>query len=272
MQLKTNTIIGHRGCRLWMPLKANQKTPSPLELKLAAEKGNIMPQENTIEAFLKGFELGAELVEMDIRRTRDGVLVVYHDADVDGMRIRGAVWEDVEERVQAAGGTVERLDKVLKALEGRVRLDVELKEAGYEEEVVGMILQYFEPENFIVKSFLDRVVMKIKERFPTVTCGLLLGIGHRDSLMNLRGIKFVVQKMTEYYPWFRLRNCRADFVAPNWRLCAFGLHKTAQKRGIPVLVWTLNNEERIKKFMLSYAVNGIITDRPDLALKIRNNL
>jgi glycerophosphoryl diester phosphodiesterase len=256
-----------------MPLEGDQKAPNLAELKkIAAETGKVMPQENTIEAFLKGLELGAEYVEMDVRKTRDGVLVVHHDAEVEGMRIRGVTWEEIEERAKAAGGTIEKLETVLKALEGKVRLDVELKEAGYEQEVVGLILQYFEPENFIVKSFLDEVVKNIKMGFPTVTAGLLLGIGKKDDMMNLSGVRLAVQRMTELSPWFRLKRCYADFVSPSWRLCVFGLHKAAQKRGIPVLVWTLNEEKMIRKFMLSYAVNGIITDRPDLASKIRNNL
>ena len=274
MDLKTNTIIGHRGCRLWMGEK-NEKTKLDIQNteKFNKDKSelfeNSFPQENILEAFLKGLELGAEFVEMDVRRTRDGVLVVHHDVEINGLRIRGAEWAEVKIHAEKMGLVIEKLEEVLQGLEGKIKIDVELKESGYEKEVMSLILQYFEAVNFIVKSFLDESVWEIKKYFPTITCGLLLGKGQEK---NLSKIAWLRQKIGEFFPWKRVRTCRADFIAPNWRLCIFGLHLAAKRRRIPVLVWTLNDVRLIRKFMLSFAVNGIITDQPGLALKIRQNL
>jgi glycerophosphoryl diester phosphodiesterase len=241
---KTNTIIGHRGC-------------------------DSAGQENTVQAFLKAVELGAEWVEMDIRKTRDGVLIVWHDIDVAGLRVRGTLWEELKERAESEEMILETLEEVLQALEGKLKLDVELKESGYESEVVDLVLKYFTPAEFLVKSFLDESVMVVKSGYPAVKAGLLLGQRRREG----ESFKaYVCRRWSEFFPWKRTRACAADFVGLHWSLCKFGLHKKAAQHGLAVQVWTLNSAKRIKKFMLSYAVSGIVTDKPELVFKIRKDL
>ncbi|MGL5831289.1 MAG: glycerophosphodiester phosphodiesterase [Candidatus Altimarinota bacterium] len=241
---KTNTIIGHRGC-------------------------DSAGQENTVAAFLKAVELGAEWVEMDIRKTRDGVLIVWHDIDVAGLRVRGTLLEELKEMTESEEMILETLEEVLKALEGKVKLDIELKESGYESEVVDLVLKYFTPMEFLVKSFLDESVMVVKSGYPAVKAGLLLGQRRRgdESLKT-----YLKRRWSEFFPWKRAEKCAADFLGVHWGLCKFGLHKKAARKGYAVQVWTLNSAKRIKEFMLSYAVSGIVTDKPELALKIRKDL
>lgn len=241
---KTNSIIGHRGC-------------------------DSAGQENTVAAFLKAIELGAEWVEMDIRKTRDGVLVVWHDIDVEGLRVRGTLLEELKDAAEANEMVLETLEEVLQALEGKIKLDVELKEIGYESEVVDLILKYFTPAEFLVKSFFDESVVVVKSGYPAVKAGLLLGQRRRDGEAWK---DWVGRRWSEFFPWKRVKACAADFVGLHWSLCKFGLHEKAVARGLGVQVWTLNSAKRIKKFMLSYAVSGIVTDKPELAFKIRKDL
>jgi glycerophosphoryl diester phosphodiesterase len=244
MHFKTNTIIGHRGCDHGV-------------------------QENTVRAFLKAVELGAEFVEMDIRRTRDGVLIVWHDLDVAGLRTRGSLFAELQEVATEHGLILETLEEVLQALEGRVKLDIELKESGYESEVVDLVLKYFTPVEFLIKSFLDEIVLVVKSGYPAVKAGLLLGQRRRAG-EPWRA--WMMRKWSEVFPWVRARRCAADFLAVHWSLCKFGLHKKAARHGLAVQVWTLNSAKKIKHFMLSYAVSGIVTDKPELAKKIREDL
>lgn len=247
MLFRINTIVGHRGCKL-------------------------VNQNNTVEAFLKAVELGVEMVEMDVRKTRDDVLVVFHDAAVDGLRIRGYLYEELTARANSAGLVLPTLENVLEKLEGRVQLDVELKEAGYEREVVRMILKRFIPADFVVTSFLDQAVLNVKRQFPTVKAGLLLGASPISRELSWGSLRSITRRISELFPWRRMAACGADFLAVNWRNLYSGILKAAHKRRIPVFVWTVNKPEKLKKLMETRMVSGICTDRPDLAIMERKAL
>lgn len=247
MLFKTNTIVGHRGCKL-------------------------VDQNNTVEAFLRAVAEGAEMVEMDIRRTRDGVLVVHHDADVDGFRIKGHLYEDLAAKANACGQVLPTLEHVLEALEGRVQLDVELKEGGYEREVVAMILKRFTPNEFVMTSFLDQAVLSVKRQFPTVKAGLILGVSPINREFNWGGVRGVAQRISEFCPWRRISACGADFIAVNWKNLFLGLLKSAHKRHVPVFVWTIDKPTQIRKLLETRMVSGIVSNRPDLVFAERKAL
>ena len=125
MLFETNTIVGHRGCR-------------------------IVDQNNTLEAFEKALAVGAEMVEMDLRKTRDDVLVVFHDRDIKGVRIRGNLYEDMAALANESGLVLPVLEEVLEKLENRAQIIVELKESGYEEKAMVTLLKHFQPDQFVV--------------------------------------------------------------------------------------------------------------------------
>jgi glycerophosphoryl diester phosphodiesterase len=92
--------------------------------------------ENTVEAFESAIELGAEVVEFDVRMTSDGVAIVMHDADVarttDGSGlIRSMTVEQVGRlRIELGGGGaagVPTLEDTLRVLSGRAAADIEIK-------------------------------------------------------------------------------------------------------------------------------------------------
>lgn len=247
MLFEINSIIGHRGC-------------------------NLVDQNNTVEAFNKAIGLGVEMVEMDIRKTRDDVLVVFHDASVGGVRIRGALYEDVLEAANEIGLIVPTLETVLDELEGRVQICVELKERGYEDAAVSLVLKHFTPSDFVITSFLDSVVLAIKKDFPTVKAGLILGANPANKEFVWKGMRRAYQIFSEYCPWYRVRRCRADFIAINWRKLKFGLLDSAHKKAVPVLVWTIDDEEIMKRLFTTRRVNYLVTNRPDLAVKVRGEM
>ena len=87
------------------------------------------PPENTIAAFTNAIDVGADMIEFDVRRTRDGELIAFHDAVVGGgAPVSGLTRDEIE---AAAGVRPPLLAEVLRACAGRIRLDVELKEDGY---------------------------------------------------------------------------------------------------------------------------------------------
>jgi glycerophosphoryl diester phosphodiesterase len=205
--------------------------------------------ENTIAAFTKAIDVGADMIEFDVRRTRDGELIAFHDATIRGVPVSRLSRDEIE---AAAGVRPPLLAEVLQACAGRIRLDVELKEDGYVQDVITVLRAGCEPDQMIVTSFLPAVVAQVKAAFPEVKTGLLVGDG--GSLANLPA------RLRELYPVAVARRAGADYLAPHYRLAALGVLRRAAAAGLPCLLWTVNSPAVIRRYAADPRVAAIITD------------
>jgi glycerophosphoryl diester phosphodiesterase len=221
---------------------------------IAAHRGasRIAP-ENTLEAFEKAIEVGAEMIEFDVRSTRDGALIAFHDADVAG---RPLVDWSLDELPDALGSAPPLLEEVVALCRSRIELDVELKERGTEQEVL-RLLEPLARDAFVVTSFLPDVVASVKHHDPSVRTGLLLGDGPLKTPLNAA---FALRRM---------RAARADFVAPHHTVLARGLTERAVRAGVPLVVWTVNERGLLERLVNDERLAVIITDDPVLALELR---
>jgi glycerophosphoryl diester phosphodiesterase len=73
--------------------------------------------ENTIEAFTNAIAVGADMIEFDVRMTRDGELIAFHDARVNGIGVRSLTRDEIE---TATGVRPPLLSEVLRACAGRM--------------------------------------------------------------------------------------------------------------------------------------------------------
>jgi glycerophosphoryl diester phosphodiesterase len=213
--------------------------------------------ENTIAAFTNAIDVGADMIEFDVRRTRDGELIAFHDRHVGGVPVGGLSRDEIE---AAAGVRPPLLAEVLRTCAGRIRLDVELKEDGYVRDVMAVLRDGFDPVQMIVTSFLPAVVAQAKETFPEVRTGLLVGDG--GPLVDLPA------RLRELYPVAIARRTRADYLAPHYRLAEFGVVRRAAAAGLPCLVWTVNSPALIRKYAADPRIAVIITDVAAQALSI----
>jgi glycerophosphoryl diester phosphodiesterase len=205
--------------------------------------------ENTLGAFTNAIEVGADMVEFDVRRTRDGAMIAFHDPSVGGRPVGELTRDEIEE---AAGVRPPLLTEVLQACAGRIRLDVELKEDGYVADVMAALRAGFDPARMVVTSFLPAVVARAKEAFPEVKTGLL--VGEDRSLTDLPG------RLRELYPVALARRARADYLAPHYRLAGLGVLRRAASAGLPCLLWTVNSPVLIRRYATDPRVAAIITD------------
>jgi glycerophosphoryl diester phosphodiesterase len=205
--------------------------------------------ENTIAAFSNAIDIGADMVEFDVRATRDGELIAFHDAHVRGVPVGSLSRAEIA----ADGGVLPPLlGDVLAVCAGRIRLDVELKEDGYVPDVMAVLRAGFDPGQMVVTSFLPAVVVQAKEAFPEVKTGLLIGDG--GSLADLPA------RLGELYPVALARRVRADYLAPHYRLAPLGVLRRAAAAGLPCLLWTVNSPALIRKYAADPRVAAIITD------------
>lgn len=148
---------------------------------------------------------GADYVEVDIRRTNEGVIVLAHDEPQPGRRYP-------------------TYDELLQALPDDVGLHIDLKETGFELELMERA-----PNNVVVTPDFRESAELIKGRYPHV----------RVSPLDF--VTLDQQKATD----------------------------EALNAGKPVWVWTVDDKRLMKRFMEDVRVEAIITNRPDLALKLR---
>jgi len=216
-------------------------------------------KENTIESFEKAVALGADMIEFDVRRTKDNVLIVFHDERIQGKPVDDLVYGEIKQIAENRGFHLPTVEEVLRRFRGRTKLDVELKERDYEVEIVELLSKHFEKDQFVVTSFNEPSLRIIKDNYPGIQVGLLLG--KLDASLRTR--------ISEYFPMKRCNKAKADFLVAHLKLLRFGFLERARRNQKPVFVWTVNDEEAIWKLLNDERVCAIITDRPDLAVSVR---
>lgn len=244
-------------------LSCTRNATKPLVIAHRGARG-LVAHGNTVQSFQKAVDIGAEMIEMDIRRTSDGRLAIIHDKEIAGTMVADLNYQQLVRLCKAKENFEPPLfSQVLEAFSGKVRFDIELKEAGYEKEVIEMTLGYLDYLDFIMKSFEDEAVKAIKRIDPRITVGLLVG---RSKPKN----KFMT-RLRELFPELRLLSTNADFISPNHKLLKLGFLFRMRLMGKPVYVWTVNEPESMQR-LIQKGVDAIITDRPDIAISLVNSL
>lgn len=169
---------------------------------------------------------GADFLEIDVRRTKEGVFVLSHDEVKPG-----AVSVTFDEVEPGAGA-----------------LQLDLKEEGDEVDLVHDVLQRFPADRLVVTTAEDQSISAVKARFPNIRAGLTVAEDVNDATRR------------------RVQRCGADFIA---------LHHLYAKRfgeyGVPVWLWTVDDENLLKRYLKDKRIEAIITNRPDLALRLRKD-
>jgi glycerophosphoryl diester phosphodiesterase len=234
------------------------------------------------EAYELSVATGAEYVEFDIRRTGDDALVVYHDAWAgtehgvlpDGAAAPGATAParlsqlSYAQLCGAAGYQVPLVCDVLAILAGRARGHLDLKETGYEDEVIKLAIDLLGPDGFVATTLEDESVAAIKRAFPEVTTALSLG---RDLRAAPRS-RWLGVRASELFPLSRVRACGADWVAVHHRLARLGVTAACHRVGIGVLVWTADTDRLIDQLVTDERIDVLVTNRPRHAVARRAEL
>lgn len=214
--------------------------------------------EQTTSHFERAAALGVDFIEVDVRKTADDRLICMHDPDYAGLPVAATNYGEL---VRAAKNrslpAPASIGELLEITRGRVHLDLELKIAGCEAQLLAEVAGF--DRQIIYKSFDDAIVRTLKELSPSSVAGLLLGVQHpRFGPLT---------RMSELFPGLRARRCKADFVSPHYRLLRFGFVARMRRLGLPVLVWTVNDSAIAAGILAAGA--GIITDQPELCLRLR---
>jgi glycerophosphoryl diester phosphodiesterase len=214
------------------------------------------------DRYRHAISLGVEYVEVDVRRSGDGVYVNYHDERTpSGRAIRELTFAALKQELAAE---LLKVDEAMELVDGRVGLHVDVKEIGDEVAVVRLIHAGC-PHSPVVFTGGDDSIRAIKENFPTVRAGLTLG----EDLEGAPPWRYLSVRSTELFPRGRLRRSHADFAAVHQQLAGIRVLDYCARAHMPAWVWTVDDERNIAQFMHDPRVTVLITNRPDIALRFR---
>jgi glycerophosphoryl diester phosphodiesterase len=207
--------------------------------------------ENSRAAFRKARQFGADAVELDVHATRDGGLVVHHDAVVGTLgRIADLTVEELQPHRLANGETVPMLSEVLPLLRG---LDVWVEVKGLEEYYDALLLRALaegpEPDRYAVHSFDHRLVRRLGQRQPSLRLGVLL-----------------VGRLVDPVPALEAAGASTLWQSAEWvdRSLVDAVHAAGRR----VIAWTANDDADIAR-LVGIGVDGICSDRPERVLALR---
>ncbi len=212
--------------------------------------------ENTLKAIETGIRAGADIVEVDVRSTRDGKIVVFHDPDLSRLagvekNIGDVTYEWLRENIRIGGEPIPLLEDVVEQVKDRVGLFVEVKEPQITRRVLGILEAHGILGDVAVISFIDEVLVEAKAINPGVVTGLIY-----------------------FKPPGRILDAKklgARIVLPNYRIASRKANAFAHRLGLKVVAWTINDEENMMK-AYENGVDGIATDYPDKASELRKKL
>lgn len=244
---------------------------SPL---VAAHRGGAqLWPENSLLAFRGALELGVDFVETDVHLTADGEVLVLHDATLDRTTTgKGAVRERTLAEIRAARlrgpdktPTEEPVPTLAQLLDlvraSRVELLLEIKVGsgrrydGIEEKALALVRSRNLLARTIVMAFESETVRRVRQLDPTVRTALL--VGRRQVERGARPAS-AVAKATEL---------GASHLGMDHRILDADVVAAAQKAGIQLAAWTVNEEIDIRR-VVSLGAGIVISDRPDLALRL----
>jgi glycerophosphoryl diester phosphodiesterase len=114
----------------------------------------------------------------------------------------------------------------------------------------------------VITSFNDASLKAIKDDYPRVQVGLILG----KFKASLRA------RISEFFPTKRCNEAKANFMVAHWKLLRFGFLARAERNEKPVFVWTVNEEEMIRKLLQDGRVYAIVTGKVGLAVSLRKKI
>ena len=231
---------------------------------ISAHRGECgVPGLPVSERYRRAIALGVDYVEIDVRLTHDDVMVNYHDhVTPAGRVIANLSRADLTDELGPQAQTLEEVLAIV--LASRVGLHVDVKEVGVEARLVEALLKRLPPERFVMTGE-DASIKRIKEQFPQVRAGLTLGW----DATGANPLQTARVRLSELFPGWRVADCHADFIAANWQLARLTLLAFCKRRHLPAWVWTVDEEKDIARYVRDSRVSVLITNRPDVALRLK---
>jgi glycerophosphoryl diester phosphodiesterase len=206
----------------------------PLLLGHRGARGSTSVPENTSASFDLALKHGCDGFEFDVRLTGWGQALVCHDPKVDGVTVSQATADQLLH--------LPRLEEVLQRYGQRAFLDIELKVPGLESKVLDALREYRMEEDYVVSSFLPKVVLELKTRSAKIKAGI------------------ICDKPGQLASW---RETNAEYVIPHYSLVTRDLAREVHSAEKKLFTWTVNDPNTMLR-LADWGIDGIISDDTQL--------
>lgn len=218
--------------------------------------------ENTLSAFYAGVDMGANGIETDVRVTKDGVPVLFHDDTLDRVTgCSGSVCDySYAELLKMTVYNAEygRTDKIttledfLKYFGWReIEFAIELKQEGIEAQVIDMLNRYDMQDRTVITSFDFDNLVRVKAYAPEYKVGYLYGPKAEDPVGKLRSIG-------------------GEQLCPKAEMLTPAMVNEMHEMGFSVRAWGVKDEE-IMAYAVHCGVDGMTVNFPDKLHTLLNN-
>lgn len=229
--------------------------------------GDDHTAQNTLAAFEDAIALGCDYVEFDVRLTADGTAVVFHD---DQLTDDGASRSIAGHRLDEFTGVVlVTLDDVLALVRGRVKAHVDLKVAGREVELVSRILGVLGVADVVITTAEDASVRRLVAWSRLHAPGLLVGLSSSPRSSHGSRLGRLLARAESAFPRTRVWWSRANVVVSHKAVARWSLRAYARRRGLPLLVWTVDRPDELARWMNDPDVWMVTTNHPERAFAAR---
>lgn len=221
--------------------------------------------ENTLIAYKKAIEMGADYAELDVRQTKDSAVVLMHDKTVHRTTgEKGFVWDLTLKELKKLdagswfgeefrGEPIPTLKEVIRLVKGRMKLNIEVKISEQEPGIAQRVVDIVRSEDFskecIITSFDMETVKRFKKIAPDLKIGIILDKEYSTDVFKGN--------------W--------DALSTNHELVDSEFIHHAKENGKKVYVWTVNEKEEMLR-LIGLGIDGIITDKPDLLISVLDEL
>jgi len=252
----------------------------PTPLVIAHQGGDGIWPGNTIFAFQKSVEMGVDVIETDIRQTKDGILVVSHDETVDrksnGMgrvvdltmkelQMLDAAynWSPIEGLTfpyRGQGITYASLEEVFLAFpDMRFNIDMKQSDPPIYASLCELIRKYKMQDKVVAASFSHETISAFRMLCPEVTTS-----GDETETRN-----FVFMNLAYIGHWYspNFKVFQVPTKSSGITIMTPHFVRAAHERNLRVDVWTIDDPDEMKR-LIGMGVDGIITDRPDLLMNL----
>lgn len=256
--------VARRRTRIRTELSDRAFFDAPTPLAFAHRGFSPDGLENSLAAFASAVDLGYRYLETDVRATRDGVAIAFHDPTLDRTtdragRIAELDWSEAGRALIGGTEPIARIEDVLDAWSD-VRLNIDIKDAAAVAPLARAIERIRAHDRVCVASFSDRRRRAVLRRLsaPVATSGGRWTVARfRLAASPVRWSALVARA---------LRNVDCLQVperAGPLPIVTAGTVAAARAVGKQVHVWTVNDESRMHR-MLDLGVHGLVSDRADV--------
>ncbi len=206
-------------------------------------------QENTIASFVKAVELGADMIEFDVRLTKDLVPVVLHDRSiyrVSGRRglIAKLTFDECRENPLKGGGKIPSLEEACKlVLESNIEAYIEVKVPDRKGIIIGKVLEHLPVNRFYIASFDKAYLTLIETNYPEI----------RTIVITNRNDIRLIDLITKNH---------ADCFSVEYHSIDSSAVEAAHNTGRKLFAWTVNEPSDIER-LKALGVDGIVSDYPE---------